>query len=118
MSNFFIFQWLGDSAFNNCNQLTKIDIPNVTTIGAGVFTYCAFEEIYLPNVTSIGNYVFEGMTELRRVTFEKPLTEIGKDIFHSIGDFYKVDTTQMDLVVASGQKNFTGDNTNGWIIAE
>lgn len=105
------------AAFNNCHNLKSIYIPNATTIEEGAFIYCAFTELDLPNVTSIGSYVFRGIEELRKITFGANITHIDTDAFYSASP-YITHTDQIDLVFASGQKNFTGDQQNGWTISE
>ena len=53
---------IGDGAYQACESLTTIIIPNsVTTIGGYAFQYTPLSSIEIPNsVTSIGYYAFEG----------------------------------------------------------
>ena len=107
---------IGMSSFVNCD-ISVANIPNVTTIGISSFGYNDFTEINLPSVTSIGDYAFYGNVNLRKVEFGQPLVFVGLDIFESIS-IYVVDTTLIDLVLRSGQKEFTGSNIDGWTLSE
>ena len=52
---------IGNDAFEYCDSLTSIDIPNsVTSIGGYAFRFCdGLTSVTIPNsVTSIGNYAF------------------------------------------------------------
>ena len=52
---------IGNSAFQDCNGLTSLTIPNsVTSIGDAAISWCSgLTSITIPNsVTSIGNYAF------------------------------------------------------------
>ena len=98
---------IGGNAFENCQHLTSITIPNsVTKLGGYVFHYCfnlssvilsnsitkievnTFEtctsltSINIPNsVTSIGNQAFSGCSSLPAITIPKSVTSIGGEAF-------------------------------------
>lgn len=60
---------IGERAFSDCKNLTKVTIPeSVSSIGLGAFYGCNLESLYIPaNVESIGNYVFEGNKNLTSI---------------------------------------------------
>ena len=64
---------IGESAFNYCNGVTSITIPNsVTSIENGAFQDCSgLTSITIPNsVTSIGYYVFNNCSGLASIVVE------------------------------------------------
>ena len=69
-----------DYAFNSCENLTSVSIPNtVTEIGNSVFLGCPkLTSVSIPNsVTSIGNYAFDGCSALKKITIPNSVTKIG-----------------------------------------
>ena len=71
---------IGDSAFNNCINLTSIAIPNsVTTIGNSAFSGCSnLTSIVIPNsVTTIGGYAFSDCSNLTSIVIPDSITTIG-----------------------------------------
>jgi hypothetical protein len=63
---------ISDYAFECCNSLTDVNIPNsVTTIGQGAFCECdSLTNVIIPNsVTSIGIGAFGTCTSLTSVIF-------------------------------------------------
>ena len=63
---------IADEAFNGCNVLTGIDIPNcVTGIGTSAFQDCSsLAQISIgSSITSIGNNAFEGCESLTQVAW-------------------------------------------------
>lgn len=98
---------IGDQAFYNCSDLTKISIPNsVASIGYNAFENCKnlttvnipasiisileatfyncqnLTSITIPNnVTSIGDFAFEGCEKLTNVSIGKGVSHIGLRIF-------------------------------------
>ena len=64
---------ISTNAFSECRELTNITFAkdsNLTSIGAGAFTYSGLESIEIPNdVTEIGWEVFSG-SGLKDITFE------------------------------------------------
>ena len=70
---------IGDYAFDGCNSLTSITIPNnVTSIGDYVFRGCSrLTSVTIGNsVTSIGSYAFYGCSSLTSVTIGNSMTYI------------------------------------------
>ena len=115
---------IGYSAFENCSNLTKVDLPKITTIESSAFegtglkdiTLPATEEIKssafrncsnltkvdLPKVTTIGGSAFEG-TGLKDITL--PATEeIGYSAFENCSNLTKVDLPKVTTIESSAFK--------------
>ena len=70
---------IGERAFQNCNLLTSISIPeSVTEIGNSAFSGCsALTSITIPNkITSIESELFLGCTSLTSITIPNSITTI------------------------------------------
>ena len=68
-------------SFADCNILTSIDLPNVTSIEDYAFFYCdALASVNIPNVTSIGTNAFRHCPPLTNVNMPN-VTTIGDDAF-------------------------------------
>lgn len=75
---------IGDDAFYNCKELTKITLPNsVTSIGKHAFSGCEkLAAITMPNsVASIGFSAFSGCVNLTSVTIPNGVTSIQAHTF-------------------------------------
>ena len=75
---------IGNSAFQDCKNLTSVILPNVTTIGENAFNGCtSLTSVDFPNVTTIGENAFNGCTSLTSVILPN-VTTIGENAFRSI----------------------------------
>ena len=96
---------IGDSAFNGCESLTTIRLPNsLTEIPAFVFSNCkSLTSITIPDgVTSIGDGAFSGCESLNNVIIPERVNSIGKYVFQS----------------CSSLTSLTFQNSNGWQVTE
>ena len=74
---------ISDSAFENCDSLTSVTIPDsVTSIGDRAFAYCdSLSSVTIGNsVTSIGSYAFAYCDSLSSVTIGDSVTSIGERV--------------------------------------
>jgi len=97
---------IGDYAFNGCDNLESIDIPNsVTYIGRGAFAWCdSLESIKIPDsVTTIGDYAFEGCEWLKNIEISASVTAIGESV---LLDCYSLESIDVD----TNNVNFTSEN--------
>ena len=79
---------IGDIAFQNCYDLTSVNIPNgVTSIGTMAFQNCsALTSVTIPNsVTKISLGAFNGCKQLTSITIPNGLTSIEEFVFSSTG---------------------------------
>ncbi len=119
---------IGDGAFNWCESLESITIPDsVTSIGEGAFCCCAkLTSITIPDgVKSIGNHAFAECTALESITIPDSVLSIGYSAFEgctalknitipgsvlSIGDnAFKECTALESAIISEGVKSI-GDN--------
>ena len=119
---------IGEGAFNWCESLESITIPDsVTSIGEGAFCCCAkLTSITIPDgVKSIGNHAFAGCSALESITIPDSVLSIGYSAFEgctalknitipgsvlSIGDnAFKECTALESATISEGVKSI-GDN--------
>ena len=76
---------IGKNAFDNCNNITSIEIPDsVTNIGNYAFRKCSgLTSIVIPNkVTNIGMYAFDQCSNLTNITIGESVKSISMDAFN------------------------------------
>jgi len=137
--NYYIVKSIGESAFEECTELTSITISEgIESIELGAFYHCCFlESVVIPksvkkigassfsvcerltnvsipgSVTEIGEYAFDYCTSLARINSEitKPFA-INPNVFDSKDATYDVYTMAL-LVVPDGTKALYKE-TAGW----
>ena len=100
---------IGDSAFEGCNGLTSITIPDsITSIGNKSFYGCSgLTSITIPDsVTSIGGSAFHNCTGLTSITIPDGVTSIGDDAFNGCTGLTSI--TIPDSVTNIGECAFSG----------
>ena len=100
---------IGRSAFNGCDRLTSIAIPNsVTSIGQSAFRNCtSLTSIAIPNsVTSIGSETFYGCNGLISVTIGNSVVSIGNSAFKNCARLPSI--TIPENVTNIGDEAFSG----------
>ena len=99
---------IGESAFDNCDLLTSVTIPDtVTSIGRSAFDGCvSLTGVTIPSsVTSIGDFAFNACSSLTGVTIPSSVTSIG---FQAFGDCYALTGITIPASVTSiGSGAFT-----------
>ena len=137
--NYYIVKSIGESAFEECTELTSITISEgIESIELGAFYHCCFlESVVIPNsvkkigassfsvcerlknvsipnsVTEIGDYAFDYCTSLARINLgiTKPFA-INQNVFDTKDATYDVYTMAL-LVVPDGTKALYKE-TAGW----
>lgn len=100
---------IGDGAFNWCESLESITIPDsVTSIGDGAFCFCAkLTSITIPDgVKSIGNHAFAGCSALESITIPDSVLNIGDSAFEECTALKSI--TIPGSVLSIGQRTFAG----------
>ena len=99
---------IGDTAFENCYDLTSVTIPNgVTSIGIAAFLGCTdLTSVTIPNtVTTIGWSAFQDCKSLTSVNIPDGLTSINSSVFGSTG---LTSVTVPNSVTSIGDFAFSG----------
>ena len=74
---------IGQYAFRDCSNLTKLSFPNATSISTYAFSYCSsLTSVSFPEATSIGSSAFRSCSGLTSVSFPKAIS-IGQSAFRS-----------------------------------
>ena len=100
---------IGEGAFNWCESLESITIPDsVTSIGEGAFCCCAkLTSITIPDgVKSIGNHAFAGCSALESITIPDSVLNIGDSAFAECTALESI--TIPDSVLSIGYSAFEG----------
>ena len=98
---------IGDWAFQRCESLESIDIPDgVMSIGDGAFSSCKkLTSITIPNsVMSIGIWAFDGCSSLTSIVIPDGVMSIGKGAFKSCGKLTSI--TIPNSVMIIGEEAF------------
>ena len=99
---------IGNNAFYGCDGLTEFTIPDsVTSIGSSAFESCnLLESVTIGNsVTSIGNYAFSSCSSLTSVTIPDSVTSIGNYAFYSCSSLTSI--TIPNSVTSIGYQAFS-----------
>ena len=100
---------ISNSAFNGCEGLTSVTIPNtVTEIGQAAFHECSgLTSIVIGNsVTTIGNMAFDGCSSLTSITLPNSVTTIGTSTFNNCSGLTSI--TIPSSIVTIGPSAFSG----------
>ena len=87
---------IGNSAFNNCTELTEVKLPaNLNSIGQQAFSYCTkltrADLSACTSLNSIGNSAFNNCTELTEVKLPASLSSIGWSAFKNCTKLTRAD---------------------------
>lgn len=101
--------YIGEGAFQRCNGLTTVSLPNgVTTITNSAFYNCSsLTNVTIPDsVTSVGNTTFNGCTSLASVIIGNGVTSIGNSAFRDCSGLTSItipsSVTSIDTYAFSG----------------
>ena len=95
---------IGDRAFEGCNKLTKVVLPNsLIEIGLDAFRECnSLKEVIIPSsVTMIESEAFAHCSALSRITLHDTISMIGDSAFESVQDI-NVYITDLEKYCAGG----------------
>ncbi len=106
---------IADGAFDNCDNLTSITIPDgVTNIGDGAFSGCSsLDSITIPvGVTSINNYAFSNCTRLTSITIPDSVTSIGYYAFNNCSGLTSITIPEGVTSIGSHAFSYCSSLTN------
>ncbi len=92
-------------AFENCNNISSITIPNtITSIGAGAFKGCSgLSSVVLPSsITTIQPNTFEGCSSLTQINIPDSVSSIGAGAFAGC--------TNLNIQIASSHPQYGVEN--------
>jgi hypothetical protein len=98
----------GNAAFDQCDALKWVSLPNATEIGQKTFNSCdVLSTVYLPKATVIGDSAFAVCKKLESITFGATPPELGDAVFaaNMPGAIY---------VPASAVSTYKSTATKGW----
>jgi hypothetical protein len=87
-------------AFQDCNKLTSISLPSVTSIGFfATFAFCnELTSISLPKVTSIPTNAFQNCYKLATITLTDTVTSIGDASFYGCINLTSINLPQVTSI--------------------
>jgi hypothetical protein len=94
-----------DHAFENCNLMKWIHIPNsVTKIGDGTFYRCtSLTAINIPNsITQIGHFTFRDCTSLTAINLPNSVTQIGDNTFRGCASLTSINIPNSVTQIGNG----------------
>ena len=106
---------IGNYAFNNCANLTKVTIPNtVTVLGQVCFADCPllWNVSFGNSVRTIGLDAFRRCTGLTSVTIPNSVTEIGYDAFSECSGLMSVNLGNSLTTICGGAFNSCSNLTS------
>lgn len=111
---------IGDSAFENCNGLTSIVIPDsVTSIGDGAFSYCSgLTSVVIPDsVTYIGDVAFYRCSSLTKIIIPESVINVGFAAFYRCSSLAKIiiPDSVIDVGVAAFYDTAYYNNEINWL---
>lgn len=111
---------IGEDAFNYCQGLSDISIPDsVTSIGNGAFYQCySLTSVTIPdNVTSINKHAFSYCSSLTRITIPNRVRSIGWSAFGGCGHLTSItipkSVTHIDAFAIESCSRLTDINYTG-----
>ena len=102
---------IGNSAFNNCTELTEVKLPaNFNSIGQQAFSYCTkltrADLSACTSLNSIGESAFNNCTELTEVKLPANLNSIGQQAFSYCTKLTRADLSACTSLNSIGNSAF------------